>query len=63
MIDVAIIIGSTRPRRKGEAVASWVHDLAVKRGDARFEVADLADHNQNHQLNSLGSSPRRVGRW
>jgi hypothetical protein len=45
MIDVAIIIGSTRPRRKGEAVASWVHDLAVKRGDARFEVADLADHN------------------
>lgn len=43
MINVAIITGSTRPGRKGEAVASWVHDLAVKRGDARFEVVDLAD--------------------
>ncbi|MEV0386508.1 NAD(P)H-dependent oxidoreductase [Nonomuraea sp. NPDC050643] len=43
MIDVAIIIGSTRPGRKGEAVAGWVHDLAVRRGDARFEVVDLAD--------------------
>jgi NAD(P)H-dependent FMN reductase len=43
MIDVAIVIGSTRPGRKGEAVASWVHDLGVKRGDARFEVVDLTD--------------------
>ena len=43
MIDVAIVIGSTRPGRKGEAVAGWVHDRAVKRGDARFEVVDLAD--------------------
>ncbi|MBB5775180.1 NADPH-dependent FMN reductase [Nonomuraea jabiensis] len=43
MIDVAIIMGSTRPGRNGEAVAGWVHDLAVKRGDARFEVVDLAD--------------------
>ncbi|MQA78860.1 MAG: NADPH-dependent FMN reductase [Streptosporangiales bacterium] len=43
MMDVAIIIGSTRPGRKGEAVAGWVHDLAVKRGDARFEVVDLTD--------------------
>jgi NAD(P)H-dependent FMN reductase len=43
MIDVAIVIGSTRPGRKGEVVAGWVHDLAVKRGDARFEVVDLAD--------------------
>ena len=43
MIDVAIIIGSTRPGRMGEAVASWVHDLAVKRGDARVEVVDLID--------------------
>ncbi|MDQ0947026.1 NAD(P)H-dependent FMN reductase [Streptomyces phaeochromogenes] len=28
MIDLAIVIGSTRPGRKGEAVADWVHDLA-----------------------------------
>jgi hypothetical protein len=34
MINLAIIIGSTRPGRNGEAVAGWVHHLAVNRGDA-----------------------------
>ena len=43
MIDVAIIIGSTRPGRNGVAVARWVHELASRRSDARFEVVDLAD--------------------
>ncbi|WP_336216101.1 NADPH-dependent FMN reductase [Nonomuraea sp. LPB2021202275-12-8] len=41
MIDIAIIIGSTRPGRKGEAVANWIHDNATKRGDATFEMVDL----------------------
>ncbi|WP_236668132.1 MULTISPECIES: NADPH-dependent FMN reductase [unclassified Nonomuraea] len=43
MINVAIIIGSTRPGRNGEAVARWVHDLAATRDDARFELVDLKD--------------------
>lgn len=43
MIKVAIIIGSTRPGRKAEAVARWVHDIASKRSDAAFEVVDIAD--------------------
>ncbi|WP_336216020.1 NADPH-dependent FMN reductase [Nonomuraea sp. LPB2021202275-12-8] len=43
MIKVAIIIGSTRPGRNGEAVAHWVGDLAAKRGDAEFELVDLKD--------------------
>jgi NAD(P)H-dependent FMN reductase len=43
MIKVAIIVGSTRPARKAEAVARWVHDLATKRSDAEFEVVDIAD--------------------
>jgi NAD(P)H-dependent FMN reductase len=42
VIKIAIIIGSTRPGRHGEAVARWVHDLAVKRSDAEFEVVDVA---------------------
>ena len=45
MIDVGIIIGSTRPGRKAEAVAKWVHEHASKRSDARFELVDLADYN------------------
>ena len=42
MLKVAIIIGSTRPGRKAEAVAHWVHDIAWKRSDASFEVVDIA---------------------
>lgn len=45
MIKVAIIIGSTRPGRKAEAVARWVHDIAQKRTDAEFELVDLQDFN------------------
>ncbi|MFZ0322627.1 MAG: NAD(P)H-dependent oxidoreductase, partial [Actinomycetes bacterium] len=43
MTKIAIIVGSTRPGRKAEPVAQWVHDIAAKRDDATFEVVDLAD--------------------
>ncbi len=43
MTRIAIIIGSTRPGRKSEAVARWVHGIAEQRGDAAFEIVDLAD--------------------
>ncbi len=45
MIKVAIIIGSTRPGRKGEAVGQWVHRIAQKRKDATFELVDLKNFN------------------
>ena len=43
MINVGIIVGSTRPGRKADAVARWVHEIAKKRSDASFEVVDIAD--------------------
>jgi NAD(P)H-dependent FMN reductase len=43
-LRVAIIAGSTRPGRKADAVARWVHDIAATRGDASFEVVDIADY-------------------
>ena len=43
MLKVAIIIGSTRPGRKAEAVARWVYDIASKRSDAAFEIVDIKD--------------------
>lgn len=43
MIKVAIIIGSTRPGRKAEAVAKWAHDIAKARTDAAFDLVDLQD--------------------
>jgi NAD(P)H-dependent FMN reductase len=45
MIKVAILIGSTRPGRRGEAVARWVYEIAQKRRDAEFEIVDLKDFN------------------
>jgi NAD(P)H-dependent FMN reductase len=42
MLKIAIIVGSTRPGRKAEAVANWVYDIAAKRSDATFEVVDIA---------------------
>ena len=43
MIDVAIILGSTRPGRRAEPIARWIYGIAGKRGDARFELVDIAD--------------------
>jgi NAD(P)H-dependent FMN reductase len=45
MLRIAIIIGSTRPGRKGEAVAKWVYEIAQKRSDAEFELVDIKDFN------------------
>lgn len=45
MIRIAIIIGSTRPGRNGEAVARWVYDIAKKRSDSEYELVDIAAFN------------------
>jgi NAD(P)H-dependent FMN reductase len=45
MLRIAIIIGSTRPGRNGEAVARWVYEIAQKRSDAEFELVDIKDYN------------------
>jgi NAD(P)H-dependent FMN reductase len=43
MIKIAIIIGSTRPGRLGEAVGKWVYGIAKKRKDAEYELVDIQD--------------------
>jgi len=43
MLNIAIILGSTRPGRNGEAVARWVLEHASRRTDAAFELVDVAD--------------------
>lgn len=45
MIRLAIIIGSTRPGRKADAVAQWVNGIAKKRSDAEVELVDVQDFN------------------
>src|SRR5258705_293374 len=45
MLKIAIILGSIRPGRNGEAVAKWVYEIAQKRTDAEFELVDIKDFN------------------
>jgi NAD(P)H-dependent FMN reductase len=45
MLKVAIIIGSTRPGRNGEAVGKWAYEVASKRTDASYELIDLLEIN------------------
>ena len=43
MTKIAIILGSTRPERKGEVVADWVVKQAAGR-PATYDLIDLRDH-------------------
>jgi NAD(P)H-dependent FMN reductase len=43
MSKVAIVTGSIRPGRHSLSVANWVKDQADKRGDAQYDVVDIAD--------------------
>jgi NAD(P)H-dependent FMN reductase len=45
---IGVILGSTRPGRRGEPVARWVMDEARRRTDAGFELVDLADYPLPH---------------
>lgn len=42
-LKIAIILGSTRPNRNGEAVAKWVREKAEQRSDAKFDLIDLRE--------------------
>src|SRR6202050_3533336 len=48
MTSIAIILGSTRPGRRGEGVAKWAYEIAQLRTDADFELIDLADYPLPH---------------
>ncbi|MEU5259686.1 NAD(P)H-dependent oxidoreductase [Amycolatopsis sp. NPDC021455] len=43
-LKIAIVLGSTRPGRNGEAVADWVLTRAKERTGADYELIDLLDH-------------------
>jgi NAD(P)H-dependent FMN reductase len=47
-LNIAIILGSTRPGRNGKAVADWVTDKAAARTAAQYELVDLADYPLPH---------------
>jgi NAD(P)H-dependent FMN reductase len=54
-LKLAIILGSTRPGRKGKAVADWVLAKAKERTSADYELIDLIDYPLPH----MDEPPRR----
>lgn len=42
---IAVVLGSTRPGRAGEAVANWVMEQAKDRTGATYELVDLKEFN------------------
>ncbi|WP_413378549.1 NADPH-dependent FMN reductase [Alkalihalobacillus sp. 1P02AB] len=51
-LNIGIILGSTREGRVSPQVGAWVKEIADKRGDANYEVVDIADF----QLPFLGTT-------
>jgi NAD(P)H-dependent FMN reductase len=46
MLKIGIVVGTTRPNRRGESVSKWVLDLAKARPgtDVSYELVDIADY-------------------
>ncbi|HWJ77270.1 MAG TPA: NADPH-dependent FMN reductase [Niallia sp.] len=44
-MKIGIILGSTRPGRVSPQVGAWVKEIADKRGDAEYEIVDIAEFN------------------
>ncbi|MDP5225733.1 MULTISPECIES: NAD(P)H-dependent oxidoreductase [Arthrobacter] len=59
-LRIAIIVGSTRPGRKGRTVAEWVLAQAQGRDGATYELLDLADFPLPHLDEAL---PAAMGRY
>ncbi len=58
-LKIGIILGSTRPGRRGEQVAKWVLEQASKRDSATYELVDLADFALPHLDEAITASQGR----
>ena len=47
-LKIAVILGSTRPGRRGASVADWVMSKAAGRTNADYALIDLADYPMPH---------------
>jgi NAD(P)H-dependent FMN reductase len=56
-LKIGIILGSTRQGRVSPQVGEWVKGIADKRGDAEYEIVDIADYNLPFLGTTDGSEP------
>ena len=56
-LNIGIILGSTRQGRVSPQVGEWVKGIADKRGDANYEIVDIADFNLPFLFTTDGTEP------
>ena len=56
-LKIGIILGSTRQGRVSPQVGEWIKGIADKRGDAEYEIVDIADFNLPFLFTTDGSEP------
>jgi len=56
-LNIGIILGSTRQGRVSPQVGEWVKGIADKRGDANYEIVDIADFNLPFVFTTNGEEP------
>jgi NAD(P)H-dependent FMN reductase len=56
-LNIGIILGSTREGRVSPQVGEWVKEIADKRGDANYEIVDIADYHLPFLGTTDGSEP------
>ncbi|PEJ33608.1 NADPH-dependent oxidoreductase, partial [Peribacillus butanolivorans] len=56
-LNIGIILGSTRQGRVSPQVGEWVKGIADKRGDANYEIVDIADFNLPFVFTTNGDEP------
>ncbi len=61
-LNIGIILGSTRQGRVSPQVGEWVKGIADKRGDANYEIVDIADFNLPFLGTTDGSEPG-IAEW
>jgi NAD(P)H-dependent FMN reductase len=60
-LNIGIILGSTRQGRVSPQVGEWVKKIADQRGDANYEIVDIADY----KLPMFGETDasEQAGKW
>lgn len=62
MVKIGIILGSTREGRVSPQVGEWVKELADKRGDAEYEIIDIAEF-KLPLLGEVGNDASGAAAW
>ncbi|MCM3758356.1 NAD(P)H-dependent oxidoreductase [Sporosarcina aquimarina] len=56
-MNIGIILGSTREGRVSPQVGEWLKEIANKRGDANYEIVDIADFQLPFMGTTDGTEP------